>query len=188
MDGLNITTIATKAVAEEIRVATTSTERTVQDLAARHISHQQHQERQTFAQWLTPIDHTAKHQDVNADRQAGTGQNLLESVEFQTWCDAANQTLVCPGIPGAGKTVLTAIVIESLQNKYQTDDNIRLGYIYFNYETPSKSGDIYSSILKQILLYHCRDLDGIMKWCSSFHERGSRPSSSEMKQFLSVQT
>lgn len=114
MDGLNTTTIATEAVVDEIRLATTTTKRTVQELNARHISDQQRQDRQFLAQWLMPINYMAEQQDVISKRQPGTGQNLLGSVEFQTWCGAANQSLVCPGIPGAGKTMLTAIFIEHL--------------------------------------------------------------------------
>lgn len=183
-DGLNTTTIATKAVVDEIHVTTNLTERTVQELNARHISDQQHQKRQILAQWLTPLDYAAKQQEVISDCQPETGQNLLESVEDQAWCGAKHQSLMCPGIPGAGKTMLTAIVIEYLEIKHQSDNSIGLAYIYSNYQTPLELGDIYSSILKHVLLYHCQDLDNIVEWCKEFQARRSHPSSSETKQFL----
>jgi hypothetical protein len=38
-------------------------------------------------------------------KHGGVGQWLLSSNEFQGWLNQNKQTLFCPGIPGAGKTM-----------------------------------------------------------------------------------
>jgi hypothetical protein len=75
---------------------------------------QDDQERLSVLNWLTPTDYSTQQSDYISRRQAGTGQWLLDSPEFQMWMQADKQTLFCPGIPGAGKTILTSIGIDGL--------------------------------------------------------------------------
>ena len=46
------------------------------------------------------------------------------------WLKNDSQTLFCPGIPGAGKTILTAIVIDDLYTRFQNDASIGIAYLY----------------------------------------------------------
>lgn len=72
-------------------------------------------------------------QEDHMDRlQPGTGQWLLESEQFKAWVGGEYQTLYCPGIPGAGKTILTSLVIDHLQTQYQSE-NFRVAYAFCNY-------------------------------------------------------
>ncbi|KAH6670383.1 ankyrin repeat-containing domain protein [Halenospora varia] len=71
--------------------------------------------------------------DFISRRQEGTGQWLLDSDKFQAWVKTDKQTLFCPGIPGAGKTILTSIVIEELINCFHDNKNICIAYLYFNF-------------------------------------------------------
>lgn len=64
--------------------------------------------------WLADSNYSSQHNDYLSRRQQGTGQWLLDSGEYQDWLSTDKQTLFCPGIPGAGKTILTAIVVENL--------------------------------------------------------------------------
>ncbi|KAF3903443.1 hypothetical protein ABW20_dc0102901 [Dactylellina cionopaga] len=75
--------------------------------------------------WLTPIDYRPQHIDYIRRKQAGTGKWLLESTEFQSWVNDKDQTLFCPGIPGAGKTIMAATVIEYLQDLYMGNASFR---------------------------------------------------------------
>ncbi|KAF2465937.1 purine and uridine phosphorylase [Lindgomyces ingoldianus] len=79
--------------------------------------------------WLTPIDYGPQQSDNFKRRQSGTGQWLLDSGEYQTWLTTDEQTLFCPGIPGAGKTILTSII-----RKYE-----------------QKIDDLLESLLKQLV-------------------------------------
>jgi hypothetical protein len=69
------------------------------------------EERSTILNWLTPIDYATTQSDHFRRRQPGTGQWLSDLSEFKSWADDKNQTLFCPGIPGAGKRILTSITL-----------------------------------------------------------------------------
>jgi len=102
---------------------------------------ERHQEYQVILDWLTPIDYSALQSKLIARRQEGTGEWLLNSSEFGQWLTETKQVLFCPGMPGAGKTMITSIVIDSLYSKFQYDDSIGIAYLYCNFrrqqeETP----------------------------------------------------
>src|SRR5947209_17772181 len=67
--------------------------------------YQDSQEGRDIIDWLTPIDYASQQSDFILARQEGTGEWLLESSEFHNWINQTKQTLFCPGIPGAGKTI-----------------------------------------------------------------------------------
>jgi hypothetical protein len=116
------------------------------------VSRQRSQEHQTILDWLTGIDYAPQQTDYIKRRQPGTGQWLLDSAEFQTWTNTNKQTLFCPGIPGAGKTILTSIVVEDLITRAQNDLNIGIAYIYCNFRRRDgqKAEDLLASLLKQL--------------------------------------
>ena len=107
---------------------------------------------QSILTWLTPIDYASQQQDLVSQRQAGTGQWLLESVEFQAWLEADQQTLFCPGIPGAGKTILTSIVVDELTGRFSSYPDIGIAYVYFNFRQQDEQTieHLLMSILKQL--------------------------------------
>jgi hypothetical protein len=102
--------------------------------------------------WLIPIDYKPYHNDFIGRRQAGTGQWLLDSAEFQTWLNIDKQRLFCPGIPGAGKTILASIVVNDLDTRFSDDSTIGIAYIYCNFrrQDEQKIDDLLASLLKQL--------------------------------------
>jgi Cdc6-like AAA superfamily ATPase len=128
--------------------------------------------------WLTPTDYGPQHSDVLNRRQPGTGQWLLDSTEYQTWLNTSKQTLFCPGIPGAGKTILTSIVIEELTTRFSNDPTIGIAYIYCNFQRQNeqKIDDLLASLLKQLAM--CQpSLPSSVKDLSDRHKtKGTRPS------------
>jgi DNA replication protein DnaC len=107
---------------------------------------------QAILDWLTSINYATQQQDFISRRQAGTGQWLLNSDEFQTWVNTDTQTLFCPGIPGAGKTILTAIAINDLITRFQNDPGVGIAYLYCNFrrKDEQKAQDLLTSLLKQL--------------------------------------
>ena len=116
------------------------------------VSRQRSQEDQTILDWLTPIDYATQQADYIRRRQSETGQWLLDSVEFQAWLKANNQTLFCPGIPGAGKTILTSIVVSDLCHRFCHDTTIGIAYIYCNFKRKHEQTleDLLLNLLKQL--------------------------------------
>ncbi|KAG4439905.1 hypothetical protein IFR05_004629 [Cadophora sp. M221] len=119
----------------------------------RQENQEQQHERQAVLDWLTPIDYTAQQCDLIGRRQEGTGEWLLDSAQFQAWSEADTQTLFCPGIPGAGKTILTSVVVDKLTSMVSNDSTIGIAYIYCNFRRQNEQNidGLLRSLLKQLV-------------------------------------
>ncbi|CEJ93677.1 hypothetical protein VHEMI09251 [[Torrubiella] hemipterigena] len=102
--------------------------------------------------WLASSSYGSKYSDLLKDRQPGTGQWFLDSAEYQTWLGTQKQTLFCPGIPGAGKTILASIVIEDLFSRFESNQEIGIAYLYcdFQRQDNQKVDDLLASLLRQL--------------------------------------
>jgi Cdc6-like AAA superfamily ATPase len=127
--------------------------------------------------WLTPIDYSPQQTDYIKKRQPGTGQWLLDSPKFQTWLKTAKQTLFCPGIPGAGKTILTSVVVENLYTWFQNDQSVGIAYIYFNFQQQDKqkTEDLLASLLKQLAQSLPSLPDSVKSLYEIHKDKGTRP-------------
>ncbi|KAH7201231.1 hypothetical protein DER44DRAFT_439363 [Fusarium oxysporum] len=132
--------------------------------------------------WLTPIDYGPQQSDYLSRRQAETGNWLLQSEEFLDWLAASKQTLFCPGIPGAGKTILTSIVVDFLSSRFGKDQEIGIAYIYCNFrrQHEQKIDDLLASVLKQ--LTQCRSSlpDSVKNLYDRHKTKRTRPSLDEI--------
>ncbi|QGI99499.1 hypothetical protein CEK26_012568 [Fusarium fujikuroi] len=139
-----------RAVAEakisEVLSATTRKVNTI-------MHHNQSRENKDILQWLTPSNYSLLQSDNIARRQPGTGQWFINSPEFCHWRDSPAQTLFCPGIPGAGKTILTSIVIDSLEALFSSDKTVGIAYVYCNFQRQNDqtAKDLLASLLKPLL-------------------------------------
>jgi Cdc6-like AAA superfamily ATPase len=147
---------------------------------------QDDQYRQKILDWLTPVNYGSQQSDFINLRQPGTGQWLIESTEFQRWLDIKNQTLFCPGIPGAGKTILTSIVVDELTTRFSNDPTIGIAYIYCNFrrQDEQKVDDLLTSLLKQLSKSQ-QSLPVTIKELYDRHKtKQTRPSSEEISKSL----
>ncbi|EHK96585.1 putative Ankyrin repeat domain-containing protein 50 [Glarea lozoyensis 74030] len=83
----------------------------------------QEKEKRDLETWLTSLNFCAKQNDIFARRQEGTGEWLLQDQNFQSWLTGFKRKLWCQGIPGSGKTILTSIMVNSLEEKFG-DQNV----------------------------------------------------------------
>lgn len=114
--------------------------------------------------WLSSLDHDAKQVDFFSRVQEGTGKWLLASAEFKNWLSLngladrnlepqtaeEHRTLFCPGIPGAGKTFLSSIVINHLQQLLRPDD-VALAFFFCNFREKVTLNEMLGSLLKQLV-------------------------------------
>jgi hypothetical protein len=144
------------------------------------------EERQTILGWLTLIDYAAQQSDYIKRRQPGTGQWFLNSLEFQTWLQADKQTLFCPGIPGAGKTILTAIVIDHLTYQYGNDPSIGIAYIYCNYRRKEEQrlDGLLGNLLKQLSEARPSMPNTVKELYEQYKSKRARPSTDELLRSL----
>ena len=159
-----------------------------QDL--RQETRERQQEHDIILNWLTSIDYAPQQNDFIARRQEGTGAWLLNSTEYQSWREAKKQILFCPGIPGAGKTIITSIVVEELTTRFRNDKSVGIAYIYCNFrrQGEQKIDNLLTSLLKQ-LAEGQPSLPGTVKELYDLHKtKRTRPSLDEISRSLQVVT
>ncbi|KAH7305361.1 nucleoside phosphorylase [Rhexocercosporidium sp. MPI-PUGE-AT-0058] len=136
--------------------------------------------------WLTPINYGPQQSDFINRRQPGTGQWLLDSLDFQKWLETSQQTLFCPGIPGAGKTILTAATINDLITRFQNDPSVGIAYLYCNFrrKDEQKAQDLLASLLKQLSQGRSSLPDNVRSLYDNHKEKRTRPSLDEISRTL----
>ncbi|KAF4456044.1 Ankyrin repeat domain-containing protein 50 [Fusarium austroafricanum] len=109
--------------------------------------------REEILKWLTRVDYMAQHHDYVARHEPETGRWLLTSTEFTAWAETPKKTLFCPGIPGAGKTILTSIVIDTLEKQFQDNEDTGVAYLYCDFKRHSVQTVecLLTDLLKQLL-------------------------------------
>jgi hypothetical protein len=144
------------------------------------------EERQTILEWLTTIDFAPQQSDFINRREAGTGQWLIDSEEYQTWVQTPKKTLFCPGIPGAGKTILTAITIDDLTMRFRSEADIGIAYLYCNFrrQDEQKADDLLISLLKQLSQERASLPDSVKALYKKHKDKRTRPSFDEISKTL----
>jgi Cdc6-like AAA superfamily ATPase len=137
---------------------------------------------QKILDWLTLVNYDSQQSDFINRRQPGTGQWLFELTEFKAWVDTDKQTLFCLGIPGAGKTILTSIVVEELITRFKNDHNIGIAYLYCNYrrQHEQKLEDLFANLLKQFVREQPSIPDSVKTLYDRHKDRQTRPSLDEI--------
>ncbi|KKP07655.1 hypothetical protein THAR02_00191 [Trichoderma harzianum] len=136
--------------------------------------------------WLTPRDFSRQQNKYIRTHQEGTGQWLLDSDKFMTWVRTDKQTLFCPGMPGAGKTILTAIVVDHLTSRFAHDPSVGIAYIYFNFwqQEDQKEEDLFASLLKQLVRGQSPVPASVKDVYDHHKGKGTRPSSDKILRVL----
>ncbi|KAF4459089.1 hypothetical protein FALBO_14162 [Fusarium albosuccineum] len=82
-----------------------------------------------------------------------TGNWLVYSEKFQDWLDGPGTTILCPGMPGAGKSFIASIAINCLQQIYLLDQDTRITFLLcdFNSQQEQCPEELLASLLKQLL-------------------------------------
>ncbi|KAI5839443.1 ankyrin repeat-containing domain protein [Morchella snyderi] len=111
-------------------------------------------ERTKVCEWLYPGVVDNKHKEISSKRQEGTGGWLLADDRFISWKGGSGPRLLwgC-GIPGAGKTFLSSLVIDVLDASSRGCSSTGLAYIYFDYEnqTQQPAVALLRSLIKQLV-------------------------------------
>jgi Cdc6-like AAA superfamily ATPase len=132
--------------------------------------------------WLSGDDYSSKQGAAFGQCHEGTGKWLIEKSEkFTAWLKDDSQTMFCYGDPGAGKTVLTSLVIDTLKTKSLEDKSIAIAYIYCNFQQQETTAEyLLSNILKQL----AAPQDPLPECIKSLHAKHSANSTRPLKQEL----
>ncbi|KAK1775995.1 hypothetical protein QBC45DRAFT_480219 [Copromyces sp. CBS 386.78] len=150
-------------------------------------SNERQNEKSRVLDWLTDIDFGPQH-SLHRDKQLpGTGKWFLDSAEYQTWRDKDVGVLFCQGIQGAGKTILSSIVIEDLASVSRSlACGTEVAYIYCDYKRQDEQTalELLSSLTKQL----CLSMESLPPGVRALHKKHAskctRPSRQEMTQVL----
>lgn len=124
--------------------------------------------------WFSPVDPSKYHQAARNVHQKGTGKWFLDLEEFKHWYSTPNATLWIYGIPGAGKTILSSLIIEEVFNLKSTGT----AYYYCTYRDDMSQKPIYilGSLVRQLALQKPEAFDKCKEFYWKYHPDGRPPS------------
>ncbi|KAF1999321.1 hypothetical protein P154DRAFT_493768 [Amniculicola lignicola CBS 123094] len=116
-------------------------------------------ETEKILDWLSPLRFTDHHAEILEDIPKDTGTGIFKESQFIEWIEGKDnrsktKTLWCHGIPGAGKTVVAAIVADFLRKQHSKNHpNVGIATVYCDYaKKESQSADnLVRSIYQQAL-------------------------------------
>lgn len=115
---------------------------------------------------------------------------MLDSTEFKNWLESKGKTLFCSGIPGAGKTVLSAIVVDHLCGKFGQDSSIGIAWLFCEYHRHNEQTleHLLSSLLKQLLKQQTTLPNCVTELYELHQRRTTRPSINDIAKLLKSAT
>lgn len=139
-------------------------------------SHAEEEERQRILGWIdeASVKHVKQFQYLVRHREPNTRRWLFESPEWRAWTDTAGKggTLLCPGIPGAGKTYTSAMVIEKLHSLLRSGlEDVGVAYFFCNYKEYDHDEVSVAKSLLSMLLAQLRHLPNTVKKAYQIHRQ-----------------
>lgn len=147
------------------------------------------QDRRELLDWISRdfIAHVTRFNSLRQRREPGTREWLFESPEWQDWMRSGSggATLYCPGIPGAGKTFTTSMVIERLyEHCREQDGNHGIAYVFCDYQrsedTREREHINLARTLLRMLLEQIRDKEWPCEITQSYKKHRRSPMESEL--------
>ncbi|CAN9370155.1 unnamed protein product [Alternaria sp. RS040] len=147
----------------------------VEDLHVRQTLEEAQKTRQLILNWLPSTSHDSQQRDAISRRQPGTGTWLLQSQKYRDWLDTEGATLFCPGIPGAGKTILASIINADLWERYHHDSEVGLTYLFCNFKR--RDEQTLDSLLFALLAQLVEQQPELPKQVEDFYKEQQKTSS-----------
>ncbi|TFK21678.1 ankyrin [Coprinopsis marcescibilis] len=101
--------------------------------------------------WLTKYKFRTIHLDNLGKRTPNTVMWIFETADFKMWVESECGILWGTGMPGAGKTILSSVVIDHLQSLAQGNSGICIVFAFCRYTEAVPVRDILAGILRQML-------------------------------------
>ncbi|KAK6964694.1 ANK-REP-region domain-containing protein, partial [Favolaschia claudopus] len=113
-------------------------------------------EHREILDWLTTLNFYQRQDAIFETLQKGTSEldsGFFLCVNSKNWLSSSEKVLWCEGPPGAGKTVLSSLVVKHIKDSFH-NSNVGLAYIYINHkelDTQSPTA-LFASLCRQLLL------------------------------------
>lgn len=125
--------------------------------------------------WLSKEDYGAQFSDFEKRCVEGTGKWFLDLEIFKEWKDGKLKvpTIVCMGMPGAGKTMTATIVLRDLLEGLSAETGTGLAYLYCNYKRHhnSDAASLLRALLRQLARQLYSGLPAELKELHNTHKR-----------------
>lgn len=130
-----------------------------------------HRHAVSIQRWLSPADPSTNVNHARKSRHTGTGSWFLDGETFAEWKLGLRKYLWLYGMPGCGKTVLSATILDNIE---QTKNSIALNFFFdFTDTRKQKLDDMLRSLTFQLYSSQpeCQhDLDSLFV----YHNNGQR--------------
>ncbi|KKK21432.1 hypothetical protein AOCH_000121 [Aspergillus ochraceoroseus] len=142
--------------------------------------------------WISPLNFVGKQNMLFNEHHEGTCKWFLQSDDFQAWREGESTVLFCPGIPGAGKTFLSSIVVHELDRLRLCQEGgvkeAAIVMLYCKWDDPlSQSIEaMVASLMKQIIQRYGVVLDEVIQMFNKHSQEETRPSREQMLSILSM--
>ncbi|KAF1996905.1 hypothetical protein P154DRAFT_397109, partial [Amniculicola lignicola CBS 123094] len=138
-------------------------------------------EHRRLLEWISSTNYPAQQSDIIKRRQEGTCQWFLAAPQLARWLSEPQATLFCPGIPGAGKTMVASTAIDHLLNSVQSSSH-GVAYVYCNYKAQEEQdvSGIMAAILKQLVQGRLSIIEPVERLHKQHVDRVTRPSLNEV--------
>ncbi|GKZ29613.1 hypothetical protein AbraIFM66950_005767 [Aspergillus brasiliensis] len=138
---------------------------------------------ETMLNWLDDFPYHSKNTYRLDKRHPGTVQWLLDSEPFQSWYRAKGQTLLCLGIPGSGKTIAAATIIEYI-NRHKIYNNpghaLAFAFVEFDLAMQERTPNLIASLLNQLAQQDSQVMQELKALYGRHSARRTEPSTREM--------
>ncbi|RDW66045.1 hypothetical protein BP6252_09680 [Coleophoma cylindrospora] len=120
--------------------------------------------------WFGPVNPALKHQEFRKEYQEGTGYWIFKTPEYRRWAELQNSGLWIYAIPGAGKTILASLIIETM-SRTRTK-----GFAYFycrhSDQESQKPQNVIGSLVSQLARQDQGALAAATTFYSKYHPSG----------------
>ncbi|KAL8875500.1 MAG: hypothetical protein Q9198_006153 [Flavoplaca austrocitrina] len=120
-----------------------------------------HEQKNALA-WFSRVDPASKHRAFARERQDGTGMWLFDLPQMIRWLEGRKTALWVYGIPGAGKTTLSTLVVDEVLNRKRSN-SIGTAYFYVrhNNQETHRVSNILGSLICQL---SCQNPDALAEF------------------------
>ena len=124
--------------------------------------------------WLSPVNPAQKHRAFARDRQQGIGLWLFDLPEMTHWLNSSNAGLWIYGIPGAGKTTLSTLVVDEILNRKRSN-SVGTAYFYVRHDDKDSHNpsNVLGSLICQLACQNSDALEEFMDLHAQHHAWGS---------------
>ncbi|KKP03106.1 hypothetical protein THAR02_04774 [Trichoderma harzianum] len=133
---------------------------------------------QKLREWLSPPNSSENYNNGIKHRHRDSGQWFLQSKEYSSWKSRRNSFLWLQGIPGCGKTVLSAIIVKDLE-----DNNVN-NVLYFFFDFTNRDKRLFDKALGSLVLQlYCKNKNSQKPLNSLYDSCGkgiTRPSADQL--------